>query len=51
MIKIDDEFKALIPPISPDEYKLLEESILSEGCRDALVVWKRDKNRHLSDIR
>lgn len=38
-IVIDNEFKSLIPKISDDEYRLLEESILSEGCRDALVVW------------
>lgn len=38
-LKIDSEFKALIPPLSADEYQLLEESIVSEGCRDALVVW------------
>ena len=37
---IDPEFKALIPPLSPDERTGLEKSILEEGCRDALVVWK-----------
>ena len=36
---IDKEFETLIPPLSPDEYRLLEESILSEGCRDALITW------------
>lgn len=39
MIKIDDEFKNLIPPLTPDEYKGLEESILKEGCRDSIVTW------------
>lgn len=39
MIKIDDEFKNLIPPLTDDEYKGLEESILKEGCRDSLVTW------------
>ena len=38
-ITIDKEFKSLIPPLTADEYAGLEESILSEGCRDALVVW------------
>ena len=38
-INIDDEFKNLIPPLTQEEYNGLEESILSEGCRDALVVW------------
>lgn len=38
-IKIDSEFKNLIPPLTADERKGLEESILREGCRDALVTW------------
>jgi hypothetical protein len=37
---IDPEFKALIPPLLPEERAGLEASILDEGCRDALVVWK-----------
>lgn len=36
---IDPEFKELIPPLTADEYARLEQSILDEGCRDALVVW------------
>ncbi len=38
-MKIDKEFADLIPPLTEEEYKGLETSILSEGCRDALVVW------------
>ena len=38
-IHINPKFKSLIPPLAADEYKGLEESILSEGCRDALVLW------------
>ena len=38
-MKIDVEFKSLIPPMTYEEKKMLEESILSEGCRDAIVVW------------
>jgi hypothetical protein len=38
-MRIDPEFKALIPQLTEDEFKYLEESILAEGCRDALVVW------------
>lgn len=37
---IDEEFKSLIPPLSNEEYKQLEENIKSEGCRDSLVVWE-----------
>lgn len=39
MLKIDFEFRDLIPPLTAEEYSGLEESILREGCRDALVVW------------
>lgn len=38
-LKIDPEFKNLIPPLTAEEYAGLEESILQEGCRDALIVW------------
>lgn len=39
-IIIDKEFKALIPPLTDEEYNGLEESILNDGCRDALVLWE-----------
>lgn len=39
-IKIDAEFKALIPALTDEERALLEQSLLNEGCRDALVVWR-----------
>lgn len=39
MLHIDPEFASLCPPLSPEEYAILEENILDEGCRDALVVW------------
>ncbi len=38
-ISIDPEFRALIPPLTMEEYAGLEFSILNEGCRDALIVW------------
>jgi len=38
-IKIDPEFKSLIPPLTTEEFTQLEKSIVSEGCRDALVLW------------
>lgn len=40
MLKIDDEFKKLIPPLSADEFKQLEENILSEGIREKIIVWQ-----------
>ena len=36
---INDEIKSLIPPLTETEYSLLEQSILEEGCRDALITW------------
>jgi len=38
-IRIDEEFKALIPPLSDEERELLEGSIVADGCRDSLVLW------------
>lgn len=38
-MKIDVEFQSLIPPLTYEEKKMLEESILNEGCRDAIVLW------------
>ncbi|MBQ3455623.1 MAG: hypothetical protein IJG36_04240 [Synergistaceae bacterium] len=38
-IRIDDEFAELIPPLSEDEYSRLEQSIIDEGCREAIIVW------------
>ena len=39
MIKIDPEFQNAIPPLSEAELAALTESLKSEGCREALVVW------------
>ena len=40
-LKIDKEFKELIPPLLPEELKGLEESVLKEGVRDKLVIWNK----------
>ena len=39
-LRIDPEFHDLIPPLSEEEYKMLEESIVRDGCDTPLVVWK-----------
>ena len=39
ILSIDPEFKALIPPLLPEERDGLESMIVAEGCRDALVTW------------
>ena len=38
-MQINEKFKSLIPPLTPDEYRQLEENILSDGIRDPLVLW------------
>lgn len=39
-LKIDPKFKNLIPPLSHEEFDLLEQSCLAEGIRDAIVTWQ-----------
>ena len=39
-IKILPELKALIPPLTIAEYDLLESSLLTEGCREAIILWE-----------
>lgn len=39
MIKIDKEFKNRMPALGEKEYEGLEQDIIADGCRDALVVW------------
>ena len=40
-LKINPEFKNLIPPLQEDEYKTLEQNILADSkVRDALVLWR-----------
>ena len=38
-ITVSPELKAYIDPLTPDEHDALERSLLTEGCRDALVLW------------
>lgn len=38
-IEIIPEFKNLVPALKPEEYQNLEQAILEDGCRDAIVLW------------
>jgi hypothetical protein len=38
-IVVNEDLKAYIDPLTPEEHEALERSILAEGCRDALVLW------------
>ena len=49
ILKILPEIEENLFPLQPEELKLLEESILSEGVRDALIVWPKDGDLILVD--
>lgn len=38
-LTIDPELRDLIPPLSEEEHRLLEDSILRSGCDTPLIVW------------
>jgi hypothetical protein len=38
-MKIKEEFKKLIPPLTPDEFSQLEQNCIAEGIRDAILTW------------
>jgi len=42
-LAFDPEFQAFCPTPSADESAQLEHSLLAEGCRDDLVVWKANR--------
>jgi site-specific DNA-methyltransferase (adenine-specific) len=39
LVVVDTEFANLIPPLSADELAQLTENIMTEGCRDPLIIW------------
>ena len=38
-LTVDPEFRDLIPPLNEEELKLLEESLVTDGCESPLIVW------------
>lgn len=38
-LKIKESFRTIIPSLVPEEYTLLEQSIITDGCRDAILTW------------
>lgn len=38
-MQIDEELKNLIPKLSEEELKQLEENIIKEGCREPIIIW------------
>jgi site-specific DNA-methyltransferase (adenine-specific) len=39
-IHIDEEFRSLIPPLTPEERAQLEANLIADGCREPLIVWQ-----------
>ena len=39
MIQIKDEFKKLIPALTAEEFKQLEQNCLDEGIREKIITW------------
>ena len=39
-LTVDPEFRDLSPPLNEEELKLLEESLVADGCESPLIVWK-----------
>jgi N6-adenosine-specific RNA methylase IME4 len=39
-LQIKEEFKNLIPPLTVEEFKQLEDNCIAEGIRDAIVTWQ-----------
>ncbi len=48
-INVDLEFSMLVPPLSREERTLLEHHLLTEGCRDPILVWDDGEHRILLD--
>lgn len=41
-MKLDEEFKALLPTLSEHEYDLLKESILEQGIINPIIIWDEE---------
>jgi hypothetical protein len=39
-ITINDELRSYVDPLTPAEHEALERSLLTEGCREALILWQ-----------
>ena len=48
-IIIYPELKAYIPPLTKEEFLLLEQNIVTEGCREALILWQKNDEFVLID--
>ena len=42
-----DELKEFISPLSKEEFNQLKENLISEGCREPLMVWERSEQDYI----
>ena len=48
-LTVNKKFKAVVPPLLPEEYAQLEQNILKDGIRDKIIVWKRGTENIIID--
>ena len=46
-ISIEPSLKAFLPKLSDSEFNILEKQIIQDGCRDALLIWKKSDNERI----
>ncbi len=46
-IVVLDELKEFISPLSKEEFNQLKENLISEGCREPLMVWERSNQDYI----
>ena len=39
-LQINETIKKIIPPLSSEELRILENNIIRDGCREPICVWK-----------
>ena len=42
-LQIHPDLQSLIPPLSPEEFALLEANLLADGCLTPLIVWQEEQ--------
>ncbi len=49
LLLVHPKIRRRLMPLSPEERNLLEQSVLTEGIRDPLIVWRSNGRRYLLD--
>jgi hypothetical protein len=48
-LTINNDLKSVIPPLTNEEFSLLEDSIINDGCRDAIIYWSYNGSNIIVD--